>query len=46
MDKKEKPKEPVKKRSKKHDETKLAIKGTLDDVIKASFLKPKSKPSN
>ena len=40
MNKEGKPKEPVKKRSKKHDDTKLSIKGTLDEVIKASFLKP------
>lgn len=34
-----KEKEPDKKRSKKHDETKLAIKGTLDEVVKAAFIK-------
>jgi hypothetical protein len=43
MSKEEKPKEPVKKRSKKHKETKLAIKGSLEDVIKASFLKADKK---
>jgi len=35
--------EPKKKRSKKHEETKLAIKGTLDGVVKAAFLKPAKK---
>lgn len=40
MEKKEKPKEKPK-RSKKHAETKLAIKGTLDEVVKAAFIKPK-----
>lgn len=45
MSQEEKPKESAKKRSKKHTETKLAIKGTLDEVIKASFLKPKKSNS-
>jgi hypothetical protein len=41
MDKeKEEIKSEEKKRSKKHEETKLAINGTFEDVIKASFLKP------
>jgi len=41
---KEKQKEPIKKRSKKHDETKLAINGTFEQVIAASFLgKPADK---
>lgn len=39
----EKEKDPKKKRSKKHNETKLAIKGTLDEVVKAAFLKPEKK---
>lgn len=36
----EQPKE-TKKRSKKHEETKLAINGSFEQVIAASFLKPK-----
>jgi hypothetical protein len=39
----DKEKEPKKKRSKNHEETKLAIKGTLDEVVKAAFLKPAKK---
>lgn len=39
----DKEKEPKKKRSKKHEETKLAINGTLDEVVKASFFKPVKK---
>ncbi len=37
----DKPKEP-KKRSEKYDD-KLAIKGTFDEVLKASFVKDKDK---
>ena len=38
-----KTKEPNKKRSKKNDETKFAIKGTLDEVVKAAFIKKPTK---
>jgi len=37
----EQSKETPKKRSKKHEETKLAINGSFEQVIAASFLKPK-----
>lgn len=47
LPKEEEKKEETKKRSKKHADTKLAINGTLDEVLKASFLgKPKDNKPN
>ncbi|OKS85236.1 hypothetical protein [Mucilaginibacter polytrichastri] len=47
MDKEKEEQQQPKKRSKKHTETKLAIKGSFEDVIAASFLgkPPENKPA-